>query len=203
METLTPRIVFSPFNKLPLSFSFNSVEETIWETLEFSSYKNISSNVRNTWQIVALVSESGKVDDFVKTADVKVTKKNETKITFQQTPLFELFPSVSNFVHSNGWVTERIRGSRLLPRSKILRHSDPVTKEDELVPVRRIHCVLSTNSSCFMFALDLRGKVHKVHMKEGEVWEIYNYLPHWVVNEGLTRRDHLIFDVKKSSKNNL
>jgi hypothetical protein len=196
-ESATSRISFSPFRKLDLKFFMELEEMNTWQQLEFHSYKEVSSNINDSWQLVALTSESGKVDDFVKTAETNVIKRIPGfNISFKPTPLYGLFPSIQKFVSNNQWTTERIRGSRLLPGSKILRHTDPVKLEDNHNPTRRIHCVLSTNLHCHMSALDIRGNIHKVHLKKGEVWEIFNFLPHWVENYGSTNRDHLIFDVK-------
>jgi hypothetical protein len=191
--TVPSRASFPPFKKLNLTFFLSSKEEERWEKLEFLQYSRVSSNFKESWEMIAFTSENGREDHFNKEADDFPIKKC-SKPNFEPTPIYKSFPSIEEFISKQKWIVQRIRGSRLLAGGKILRHTDPANVT-EGEPVWRLHCVIRTNIQCLMSAIDIRGNLYEQHMKKGEVWLIHNYLPHSVVNFGNNHRDHLIIDV--------
>jgi hypothetical protein len=200
MITVSSRENFPPLVKLEnLSFNLTSEEKNNLSHLEFKNYENLSSNFKNSsWGMVALTSEDGSRESFRKSADDKSSQVLVPEPAFIPTNVHHLFPSVQKFIEQNSWVAERIRISRIHEGGRVLRHTDPVNKTDKMIAVRRIHCVIKTNAQSFVSVVDLRGNVHRVQMKEGEVWEVCNILPHFVENEGKSCRDHRLSDIKQS-----
>jgi hypothetical protein len=50
---------FSPFKKLNLAFHLSPKEDMDWKKLSWISYKEVSSNYKNSWSLVAFSSETG------------------------------------------------------------------------------------------------------------------------------------------------
>ena len=81
----------------------------------------------------------------------------------------------------------RILLIKLNAKSDVSTHTDG---GDYLSTVRRYHIPLITNDEVFYIVNE-----EKIHMKEGECWEINNFKPHSVVNGGLEDRIHLLIDI--------
>jgi aspartyl/asparaginyl beta-hydroxylase (cupin superfamily) len=68
--------------------------------------------------------------------------------------------------------------------------SEHTDKGDYLSTVRRFHIPIITND---LVSYTVNGE--RVHMKQGECWEINNLKSHSVLNESDTDRVHLLIDI--------
>lgn len=84
-------------------------------------------------------------------------------------------------------VAARILLIKLNAKSDVSTHTDG---GDYLSTVRRYHIPIITNDEVFYVVNE-----EKIHMDKGECWEINNFKPHSVLNNGEEDRVHLLIDI--------
>lgn len=114
------------------------------------------------------------------------------------TPLYEMFPEVREFVEQLGREVHRIRFMRLKPGGgELERHTDQVDSDSggSKGKLARIHVPIKTNDDVIFTVWNTRGVAEKVNMKVGEYWFLDTRKPHQAINGGTEERIHLVIDV--------
>lgn len=161
-----------------------------------------SSNYRDTWLMLALRSVDGRST----TLNCPLEENSRAQLvlsTYQWTEIASNFPLLVQWIklHWNEEDVLRVRFSLLLSGGKILRHADKANKSNGMKPNPRFHFVLRSNSECVFNSLNIDGVVVPCVMKEGNLLSVNNCFPHWVENNGMCDRYHLIIDTKCNSRN--
>jgi hypothetical protein len=114
------------------------------------------------------------------------------------TPLYEVFPEVREFVEQLGKKIHRVRFMRLKPGGgELERHTDQVDSDSggSKGKLARIHVPIKTNDDVIFTVWNTKGKPEKINMKVGEYWFLDTRKAHQAINGGAEERIHLVIDV--------
>jgi aspartyl/asparaginyl beta-hydroxylase (cupin superfamily) len=162
---------------------------------DISNIKNIVKDFDNEWDLD--ISRQKTFDNHKATKTFFLLnyplswRKNSAYDGFVKYPESDLWQNVKSLVEllesAYDGKAGRVMLTKLMSNSNIDTHSD---SGDYLDVVRRHHIPIITHDDV-MFSVDGRS----INMKEGEVWEINNMLPHSVENISSIDRVHLMIDI--------
>ena len=164
--------------KLPFLFDRQKLKTDleICQSKEWALHFN-TNDFTGTWTSFALRSVSGKELDILATP----------KATYQNTETLEECRYFKEIIDSFSCQKEAVRLLSLSPKSHIKEHKDnDGGYEDGFF---RIHVPIQTNVQVIF---KVNGQT--LSMQEGECWYANFNLPHYVSNEGIADRIHLVLD---------
>ena len=135
------------------------------------------------WTALALRSPGGN--------HTNITPDLMTDADFRDTPFMQHFPSVSKLISALDCPVMAVRFLKLEAGAVIKQHRDNELSFEK--GEARLHFPVITNPQVMFYIEDER-----VPLQEGESWYINANLQHWVSNEGITDRIHLVIDCKVS-----
>ena len=178
--------------------------------LDFANHYS-NYNKGKTWSALSIRGYSDDITFIEKPAEVINSKKwadkyKDKEFKIQNTKLYDLIKEpVEKILNENfsGCEFDRIRLMALNPGGgELLRHSDlqdPDVGTDD-GKTMRFHVPIITNPNVEFSVWNWEGTKETYNFKKGCMFYLDQRKPHTVVNNGDTRRIHLVIDVKANDK---
>jgi hypothetical protein len=181
----------------------NFIEKIHSKLNQLPSFTNHYSNYNKdkAWGALSLRGYTRDPAFITKPAEMNDKWKEENKdnvFGLIDTPLYEVFPEVREFVEQLGKKIHRVRFMRLKPGGgELERHTDQVDSESggSKGKLARIHVPIKTNDDVIFTVWNTKGKPEKINMKVGEYWFLDTRKAHQAINGGAEERIHLVIDV--------
>ncbi len=158
-----------------------------------------------------ITEDDWKVFDFRKKIVPASSERAYDSLVFRYSPTYSNLNVIDYPLYSKykgvlkpfiGWCSEHFEikewvsfAARLRPNEQIKPHVDA---GEFLETIYRLHFPILTNSDAFYVVEDER-----VHMPVGSCYEIDNQRMHWVENNGVEDRIHLVINIYGTRKTNL
>lgn len=178
---------------------------TIYEKLNsLPAFTNHYSNYNKDQSWSALSLRGYTADPSFITKPIEMSDKwkedhKDMQFALQDTPIYDMFPEVREFVNSLSTEVHRVRFMRLKPGGgELERHTDQVDPDSggSMNKLARIHVPIKTNDKVVFTVWNTKGAPQKVNMKFGEYWFLDTRKAHQAINGGDEERIHLVIDVK-------
>jgi hypothetical protein len=204
-ESLSPYEQFG-IHKLNLKIKIKDLLKDIEQLPVWANhYSNYNKGA--SWSALSIRGYSDDISFIEQPSEMSQSwkKKNVEKLEWElrETELFDQLPSLKPILNLITGKKHRIRLMKLESKSGILdRHTDSQSDYHGILnnKVLRLHIPLITNDKVVFSLWDLKGKLQKSKMKEGELWYLDVRKPHKAVNSGSTDRIHLVIDVESNAE---